>query len=70
MARSKYATVKIPAALAIKLDVCCKDWGYRSRAEMVDEAVRLFITRMNQEGKSGGQQQRSAPIPSPTAQGA
>lgn len=46
MARSRYATVKIPEELAEALDGACKDWGYRSRAEMVDDAVRLFIARM------------------------
>ena len=56
MAREKYATVKIPAELAGKLDKCCKDWGYRSRAEMVDDAIRRFIARMNQEAPAEGQE--------------
>lgn len=49
MTREKYATVKIPAELASKLDTCCRNWGYRSRAEMVDDAIRRFIAGMNQE---------------------
>lgn len=56
MAREKYATVKIPAELASKLDSCCKDWGYRSRAEMVDDAIRRFIAGMNQETQVEGQE--------------
>lgn len=46
MTRSRYTTVKIPTELAEALDASCRDWGYRSRAEMVDDAVRLFIARM------------------------
>jgi len=46
MPRAKYATVKIPEELARNLDGVGESWGYRSRAEMVDEAVRMFIVRM------------------------
>jgi len=65
MARGKYATVKIPAELASKLDDSCEHWGYRSRAAMVDEAIRLFIGRMNQmetrSGEKKASNSRSAP---------
>jgi metal-responsive CopG/Arc/MetJ family transcriptional regulator len=64
MARAKYATVKIPVALASKLDICCKNWGYRSRAEMVDDAIRFFVASMNGES-SGGGRQPSGPTPAP-----
>lgn len=46
MPRARYATVKIPEELAKNLDGLGESWGYRSRAEMVDEAVRMFIIRM------------------------
>ncbi len=46
MPRGKYATVKIPEELAKNLDGLGNAWGYRSRAEMVDEAIRMFILRM------------------------
>jgi metal-responsive CopG/Arc/MetJ family transcriptional regulator len=41
--RSKYATVKIPEELARKLDEYAADLGYRSRAEIVNDAIRRFI---------------------------
>jgi metal-responsive CopG/Arc/MetJ family transcriptional regulator len=41
--RAKYATVKIPYELASKLDGYSSDLGYRSRAEIVDDAIRRFI---------------------------
>jgi len=41
--RSKYATVKIPSELAEKLDRFVSDMGYRSRAEIVNDAIRRFI---------------------------
>lgn len=46
MPRGRYATVKIPEELAKNLDGLGNDWGYRSRAEMVDEAIRMFLIRM------------------------
>jgi len=46
MPRGKYATVKIPEELAKNLDGLGTAWGYRSRAEMVDEAIRMFLRRM------------------------
>ena len=48
MPRGRYATVKIPEELAKTLDGLSKAWGYRSRAEMVDEAIRMFIMRMKE----------------------
>jgi metal-responsive CopG/Arc/MetJ family transcriptional regulator len=41
--RAKYATVKIPFELAEKLDQFGADMGYRSRAEIVNDAIRRFI---------------------------
>jgi metal-responsive CopG/Arc/MetJ family transcriptional regulator len=41
--RAKYATVKIPFELAEKLDKFVTDMGYRSRAEIVNDAIRRFI---------------------------
>jgi len=41
--RAKYATVKIPQDLATKLDEFVSDMGYRSRAEIVNDAIRRFI---------------------------
>ncbi len=41
--RAKYATVKIPQELAMKLDEFVVDLGYRSRAEIVNDAIRRFI---------------------------
>jgi len=41
--RAKYATVKIPQELATRLDEFVADLGYRSRAEIVNDAIRRFI---------------------------
>jgi len=41
--RANYATVKIPQELASKLDAFVADLGYRSRAEIVNDAIRRFI---------------------------
>ncbi len=41
--RDKYATVKIPIELALKLDEISENLGYRSRAEAVKDAIRRFI---------------------------
>jgi metal-responsive CopG/Arc/MetJ family transcriptional regulator len=41
--RSKYATVKIPQELASRLDEFVSNMGYRSRAEIVNDAIRRFI---------------------------
>jgi metal-responsive CopG/Arc/MetJ family transcriptional regulator len=35
--------VKIPSELASKLDALVSDMGYRSRAEIVNDAIRRFI---------------------------
>ena len=48
MPRGRYKTVKIPEELSKTLDGLSKAWGYRSRAEMVDEAIRMFILRMKE----------------------
>lgn len=41
--RATYATVKIPKELAEKLDSLLPDMGYRSRAEVVNDAIRRFL---------------------------
>jgi len=41
--RAKYATVKIPQELASRLDEFVSNMGYRSRAEIVNDAIRRFI---------------------------
>jgi len=41
--RAKYATVKIPVELAGILDEISSKFGYRSRAEIVNDAIRRFI---------------------------
>jgi len=41
--RSDYKTVKIPSELAAKLDALARGLGYRSRAEIVNDAIRRFI---------------------------
>lgn len=41
--RDRYVTVKIPAALAARLDKISEDGGYRSRAEIVNDAIRRFL---------------------------
>ncbi len=43
MARKRYATVKIPFELATALDELVERFGYRSRAEIVNDAIRRFI---------------------------
>jgi len=40
--------VKIPEELAKSLDDFSKSWGYRSRAEVVDEAIRMYILRIKE----------------------
>ncbi|MDG6905507.1 MAG: hypothetical protein JRN20_06975 [Nitrososphaerota archaeon] len=46
--RGRYATVKIPYELAVKLDVLVSDLSYRSRAEVVNDAIRRFIDARRQ----------------------
>ena len=41
--RRRYATVRIPSELAGKLDLMLSDLGYRSRAEVVNDAIRRYI---------------------------
>jgi metal-responsive CopG/Arc/MetJ family transcriptional regulator len=41
--RANYATVKIPQELATALDEFVANMGYRSRAEIVNDAIRRFI---------------------------
>ena len=41
--RANYATVKIPQELAATLDEFVANMGYRSRAEIVNDAIRRFI---------------------------
>ena len=56
--RGKYATVKIPYELAAKLDGYSSDLGYRSRAEIVDDAIRRFIderTRLDEGNPKPGE---------------
>ena len=50
--RDKYATVKIPIELASKLDELSEDLGYRSRAEIVKDAVRRFIENQSKVSKN------------------
>lgn len=39
----KFVTVKIPSELASKLDSLALNFSYRSRAEIVNDAVRRFL---------------------------
>jgi Arc/MetJ-type ribon-helix-helix transcriptional regulator len=41
--RANYTTVKIPQELAAELDEFVPNMGYRSRAEIVNDAIRRFI---------------------------
>lgn len=41
--RRRYATVRIPSELTTKLDDLLSDLGYRSRAEVVNDAIRRYI---------------------------
>ncbi len=47
--RNEYITVKIPVELAEKLDRVAKDLGYRSRAEIVNDAIRRFLVTKDVE---------------------
>jgi metal-responsive CopG/Arc/MetJ family transcriptional regulator len=62
MPREKYTTVKIPEELTNVLDRFRKAWGYSSRAEMVDDAVRQLIVRMKRLDP-GEVRQVPAPVP-------
>jgi len=54
MPRGRYITVKIPEELAKVLDRFRNAWGYTSRAEMVDDAIRLLIVRMKGSESDNG----------------
>ena len=43
MTRERYVTVKIPSELSVILDDIANEMGYRSRAEIVNDAIRRFI---------------------------
>lgn len=53
--RVKYATVKIPAELTARLDECVSYLGHRSRAEMVNDAIRRFIDERRRRQSIGSQ---------------
>ena len=57
--RAKYATVKIPLDLATKLDKFVADMGYRSRAEIVNDAIRRFIDDQKRLNSSVAESDRS-----------
>lgn len=47
MARKEYVSISIPKDLANRVDeVLSGDWGFRTRAEIVNEALREFILRL------------------------
>ena len=48
--RANYATVKIPQELAATLDEFVANMGYRSRAEIVNDAIRRFIDERKRLG--------------------
>ena len=54
--RAKYVTVKIPIELATALDAISSDDGYRSRAEIVNHAIRRFLEREKSSGKKSTDQ--------------
>jgi metal-responsive CopG/Arc/MetJ family transcriptional regulator len=47
--RKEYTTVKIPVELSEKLDKVARDLGYRSRAEIVNDAIRRFLVTKDVE---------------------
>ncbi len=60
--RGRYATVKIPYELASKLDVLVSDLGYRSRAEIVNDAIRRFIDSRKQLDEAKAETERDRPV--------
>jgi len=69
--RAKYATVNIPQELASRLDEFVDDMGYRSRAEIVNDAIRRFIDErkrldnpvaVNESAEPGRNLKRNEPI--------
>ncbi len=60
--------MKIPEELAKSLDGFSEAWGYRSRAEMVDEAIRMFILRMADRKEAEGRHSWKNPNSPPSRQ--
>jgi metal-responsive CopG/Arc/MetJ family transcriptional regulator len=60
--RAKYATVKIPLELAAKLDKFVADMGYRSRAEIVNDAIRRFIDDQKRLNGSAAEPEESKSV--------
>jgi len=46
-----YRTVRIPEVLALQIDKISDYFGYRSRAEFVNEAIRRFLELKKAEMK-------------------
>jgi metal-responsive CopG/Arc/MetJ family transcriptional regulator len=48
MAQKRYVSISIPEDLANRVDEILKegDWGFRTRAEIVNEALREFVLRL------------------------
>ncbi len=47
MVRKEYVSISIPKDLANRVDeVLNKEWGFRTRAEIVNEALRDFILKI------------------------
>ncbi|MEE8167348.1 MAG: ribbon-helix-helix protein, CopG family [Candidatus Hydrothermarchaeales archaeon] len=47
MARKEYVSISIPKELANRVDeILAGRWGFRTRAEIVNEALRDFILRL------------------------
>ncbi len=69
MGREKYVTVKIPSELADILDQIAGEMGYRSRAEIVDDAIRRFIDAHKSSEQSihkFGKHRQEEQLPVPT----
>ena len=65
--RGRYVTVKVPYELATKLDVLVSEQSYRSRAEIVNDAIRRFIDMRAGEAKVGPRFASSQLLPLPLA---
>ncbi len=48
MVRKRYVSISIPEELANRIDEILEggNWGFRTRAEIVNEALREFILRL------------------------
>jgi len=57
MGKEEYVVVKIPKDLADEIDRFMGRYGYRSRAELVKEAVRLLL-RQYETYERGGDGER------------